>query len=118
MSEAKTWHGSCHCGRIKFDVEGKLEQAIECNCSICRRKGTKLWFVPRAQLHLLTPEENMATYTFNTHRIKHRFCPTCGVSVFGEADKDGVPMAAVNVRCLDDVDLDTLPIHHFDGKSL
>lgn len=118
MSEAKTWLGSCHCGRITFEVEGALDRVMECNCSICRRKGAKMWFVPRTQLHLLTPETDMATYTFNKHRIKHRFCPNCGIHVFGEASKDGVPMAAINVRCLEDADLETLPVQHFDGKSL
>ncbi len=116
MSE--TSQGSCHCGRIAFEVEGAPEQVIECNCSICRRKGAKMWFVPRAQLHLKTPEADMATYTFNAHRIRHRFCPVCGIHVFGEAEKDGVPMAAINVRCLEDVDFDALPVRHFDGKSL
>jgi len=118
MSETKTWKGSCHCGRIAFDVEGALEKVTECNCSICRRKGAKMWFVPRTQLHLHTPEADMATYTFNKHRIKHRFCPTCGIHVFGESSKDGVAMAAINVRCLEEADLDALPVHYFDGKSL
>ena len=118
MSDAKTWQGSCHCGKVAFEVDGEPEQVIECNCSICRRKGAKMWFVPRTQLRLLTPEANLATYTFNSHRIKHLFCPTCGIHVFGEASKDGNPMAAINVRCLDEIDLDALPVRHFDGKSI
>ncbi|HET6587333.1 MAG TPA: GFA family protein, partial [Oleiagrimonas sp.] len=39
--------GSCHCGRVAFEVEGDPEQLIECNCSHCSRKGYLLWFVPR-----------------------------------------------------------------------
>lgn len=32
--------GSCHCGNIKFEVEGEPTSALACNCSICLRKGT------------------------------------------------------------------------------
>ncbi|BAK75736.1 glutathione-dependent formaldehyde-activating GFA [Pseudogulbenkiania sp. NH8B] len=113
------YHGSCHCGRIAFDVEGDLGQVMSCNCSICRRKGALMWFVPRQQLRLLTPEADMSTYTFNKHVIQHHFCPTCGMHPFGEGrDPAGNAMAAVNVRCLDDVDLDTLTVKHFDGRAL
>ncbi len=58
--------GSCHCGRTAFEVEGELTGVMDCNCSICSRKGSLLWFVPRDKLRLLTPEESLATYTFNS----------------------------------------------------
>jgi hypothetical protein len=113
------YKGSCHCGQIAFEVEGELTQVMECNCSICSRKGSLLWFVPRDKLRLLAPENQISTYTFNKHVIKHRFCPTCGMHPFGEgADPAGNRMAAINVRCLEDVDLSSLPVQHFDGRSL
>jgi hypothetical protein len=113
------YKGSCHCGHIAFEVEGELTQVMDCNCSICSRKGSLLWFVPRQQLRLLTPEENLSTYTFNKHIIRHRFCPKCGIHPFGEAiDPSGNPMAAINVRCLEDIDFSSLPVQHFDGRSL
>ncbi len=113
------YKGSCHCGKIILEVEGELTGAMACNCSMCGRKGSLLWFVPRAQMHLLTPENNMATYTFNKHVIKHRFCPTCGIHPFGEGvDPKGNPTAAINIRCLDGVDLEKVPVQHFDGRSL
>jgi hypothetical protein len=62
-----THKGSCHCGRIAFEVEGDLTQAMECNCSHCSRKGYLLWFVPRESLRLSTPESALATYMFNKH---------------------------------------------------
>lgn len=111
--------GSCHCGRIAFEVEGEPKEVLACNCSICRRKGSLLWFVPRADLELLTPEQDMATYTFNKHVIQHRFCPRCGMHPFGEGtDPKGNRVAAVNVRCLEDVDLDALQVTHYDGRAL
>ena len=114
-----TYRGGCHCGRIAFEVEGDLQSAIECNCSICSKRGYLLWFVPREQLRLSTPEADLATYTFNTHRIKHHFCPRCGCAPFGVgADKSGAATAAVNVRCLDGVDLAAVKRVPFDGRKL
>ena len=49
------YSGSCHCGRIAFEVEGEVSEVKECICSHCSRKGYLLWFVPRTQLRLKTP---------------------------------------------------------------
>jgi hypothetical protein len=111
--------GSCHCGNIAYEVEGELDGAMACNCSICQRKGSLLWFVPRDALRLSTPESNAATYTFNKHVIKHRFCPTCGIHPYAEGvDPNGNNMAAINIRCLENIDLDSIPVQHYDGRSL
>lgn len=113
------YRGSCHCGRIAFEVEGDLTRVLECNCSICSRKGSLLWFVPRQRLRLSTPESDLATYTFNKHMIQHRFCARCGMHPFGEGtDPSGNRMAAINVRCLENVELSSLPVDHFDGRSV
>ena len=113
------YQGSCHCGRIAFEVEGDLNQVFECNCSICQRKGARMWMVADTKFRLLTPEADMSTYTFHKHVIKHHFCPACGIHPFGRgATPAGDAMVAVNVRSLDDVDLSSLPVQHFDGKSL
>ena len=113
------YKGSCHCGKAAFEVEGELKGATACNCSMCSRKGSLLWFVPRGQLRLLTSEDDLASYTFNKHAIKHRFCPTCGIHPFGEgSDPKGNRRAAINIRCLDGVDLESIPVQHFDGRSL
>jgi hypothetical protein len=114
-----SYKGGCHCGRVAFEVDGEIDQVIECNCSICSKRGYLLWFVPRADLHLGTPESNLSTYTFNKHRIQHRFCPVCGVAPFGVgSDGKGNEMAAMNVRCLENVDLSDLKIVPFDGRKL
>jgi hypothetical protein len=92
---------------------------MDCNCSLCSRRGSVLWFVPRQSFRLLTPEENLSTYTFNRHAIQHRLCSNCGIHPFGEAaDPSGQPMAAVNVRCLEGVELSSLPVEHFNGRAL
>lgn len=111
--------GSCHCGRVAFEVEGTPDGAMACNCSMCQRRGSLLWFVPRDHLRLLTPEENTSVYTFNQHVIKHRFCPVCGIHSYGEGvDPKGNRMAAINIRCLENIDLASVPVTHFDGRAL
>ena len=113
------YQGRCHCGKIAFEVEGDLTGATACNCSICSRKGSLLWFLPRNQLRLLTPEDSLSTYTFNKHVIKHHFCNTCGIHPFAEgSDPAGKSTAAINVRCLEGVDLASVPVQHYDGLKL
>lgn len=113
------YKGGCHCGKIAFDVDGDIDQVIECNCSICSKRGYLLWFVPRANLHLQTPISELSTYTFNKHHIQHHFCPTCGVAPFGTgSDGKGNEMAAMNVRCFQGVELATLKTVPYDGRSL
>ncbi len=78
-----------------------------------------MWFVPREQLKLLTPDGNASTYTFNRHAIQHRFCPNCGMHPYGEgADPKGNVMAAINIRCLEGIDLEAIPVTHFNGRAL
>lgn len=113
------YQGSCHCGQIAFEVEGELRDVMDCNCSICQRKGALHWFVPRDQLRLTTPAAAMQTYTFGAGTIHNHFCPRCGLHPFAESsDSSGTKTAAVNVRCLDNVDLTALNVQHFDGRAL
>ena len=111
------YQGSCHCGQVAFEVEGELTGVMSCNCSMCQRKGTLMWFVPRAALALLTPPENMATYTFNKHVIQHRFCKHCGIQSFAWGkDPRGNEMAAINLRCLEDFEFESIPVKQVNGK--
>jgi hypothetical protein len=109
---------SCHCGAVAAKVDAELTDAIECNCSICRRKGHVLAFVPRAALTLETPSEALSTYRFNKKAIQHHFCKVCGCAPFGEGEMpDGTKMAAINLRCIDGFDLKSITITQVDGAS-
>ncbi|OEZ49438.1 MULTISPECIES: GFA family protein [unclassified Duganella] len=113
------YQGSCHCGNVKFEAEGEITSAMSCNCSMCQRKGTLMWFVPRPSMHLLTPDANASTYLFNKHLIKHRFCPTCGISPYSEGvAPNGDAMAAINIRCIEGIDLESIPVTHYDGRAI
>lgn len=112
-----SYQGSCHCGQVRFEVQGQFDTAVECNCSHCSRKGYLLWFVPRADFTLESPPDSLGTYTFNKHVIRHHFCPTCGCAPFGFGASNGVEMAAINVRCLEGVDLASVKRKFVDGRS-
>lgn len=114
----KTYTGSCHCGLVKFEVDTDLAKVLDCNCSHCARKGFLLTFVPASQFRLLQGEEMLTEYRFNRKFIAHLFCKTCGVQGFGRGkDAQGNETIAVNVRCLDGVELTSLKPEFFDGKS-
>lgn len=115
-----THHGGCHCGAVRFHVDLDLDQpAVTCNCSICSRSGTILSFAPAAQFTLDRGEDHLTDYQFNKRVIHHLFCKTCGIKTFGRGTMpDGKEMVAVNVRCLDDVDLGAVPTRQVNGKAL
>jgi len=112
------YSGSCHCGRITFDVEGEFAEVKECNCSHCSRKGYLLWLVAREQRRLKSGEGEYAAYQFNRHVISHHFCPICGCAPFATANApSGKPTAAINVRCLEGVDLGSVKRVAVNGRS-
>jgi hypothetical protein len=97
----------------------KLEGAITCNCSICSKTGTILAFAPATQFELLSGADALSDYQFGKKRIHHLFCKHCGVRSFGRgAMPDGTPTVAVNLRCLDGIDLDAVRVERFDGKRV
>ncbi|MCC6648286.1 MAG: GFA family protein [Polyangiaceae bacterium] len=118
MSDPKPYSGSCHCGAVRFTVNLDLSGVMQCNCSLCRRRGWLLTFVPADAFTLDAGADHLTEYRFNKKKIAHLFCRTCGVQSFGRGDgPDGKPSVAVNVRCLDGVDLSTLPVKQVDGAS-
>jgi hypothetical protein len=112
----QTFEGGCHCGRVRFRVTADLDGITECNCSICRKKGFLHLIVPLEQFELVSGENDLATYRFNTGVAKHMFCKTCGIHSFyvPRSDPDKID---VNARCLDGIDLSAITIKQFDGKN-
>lgn len=114
----KTHQGGCHCGAVRYRVEIDLSKPVtQCNCSICSRTGTLLSFVPASGFTLEKGEDSLTDYQFNRKVIHHLFCKRCGVRSFARGEGPKGPAVAINTRCLDDVDLATLNVQHFDGKS-
>jgi hypothetical protein len=116
----KTYTGGCHCKKVSYEVDmEKLDEVISCNCSICTKRGWLLTFVPTTDFRLKSGEDEVTKYHFNKNLINHIFCKTCGTASYGSgSDGAGNDMIAINVRCLDDVDVKLLKINEYDGKNL
>lgn len=108
--------GSCHCGRVSFELRASIDYVIDCNCSLCRRRGALWHAASDATLRILAGETDLALYEFNTKTAKHYFCRRCGITPFIRPRLD--PTAwAVNVRCIDGLDLSALRVVPFDGAN-
>ena len=111
-----TYEGGCHCGQVRFRVTADLSGVSDCNCSVCTKKGFLHLIVPPEQFELLSGEDALSTYQFNTGTAKHTFCRHCGIHAFyvPRSDPDKID---VNVRCLDDIDLTAITVLPFDGRN-
>jgi hypothetical protein len=119
MGDAKTYTGGCHCGEVRYEVTADLDNVIACNCSICTKRGLILTFTSATQFTLLSGQDRMTDYLFNKNIIHHLFCRSCGVEPFARGKApDGTETIAVNVRCLDAVDVGALNPMPFDGKNM
>lgn len=108
--------GSCHCGAVKFEVDAPESVEVEnCNCSICQMSGFLHLIVPRKKFRLISGEENLTTYKFNTGVAEHLFCKTCGIKSFyiPRSNPDGVD---VNLKCLKESPKN-FKIIEFDGQN-
>src|SRR4030095_16900771 len=113
----KTYQGSCHCGRVRFEVDADLDHVRVCDCSICRRRGALIHRVSPDCLRLLTPIEDLSVYEWHTKVAKDYFCPTCGILPFRRpCTTENV--LGINVRCLEGVDLSSLPVKQIYDSRL
>ena len=112
----KTYQGGCHCGGVKFELKAMIDKAVLCNCSICYKKGFLHFFVNQDSFKLLTPKENLSLYQFNTKQAKHFFCKSCGVQSY-YIPRSHPDQVDVNLRCVDGVELSSLPHIDFDGAN-
>ena len=119
MAEAPmTWKtGGCHCGAVRFEVQAPARiEVTECDCSICSKTGYLHLIVPKSRFKLLSGEDVLSTYEFNTRTAKHLFCSVCGIKSFyvPRSHPDGY---SVNARCLDPGTVESLSIRQFNGRE-
>ncbi|MBV9826015.1 MAG: GFA family protein [Alphaproteobacteria bacterium] len=113
----QSYEGSCHCGAVRFRIKADLATVGECNCSVCTKKGILHLIVEPQDFELLSGQDALATYQFNTGTAKHSFCQHCGMHPFyvPRSDPDKID---VNARCLDGIDVVALkPERFFDGRN-
>jgi hypothetical protein len=109
--------GGCHCGRVRFEVDAPARiEVIDCNCSVCAKSGYLHLIVPKQQFRLLSGEQALTSYTFNTRTAQHLFCSVCGIKSFyvPRSHPDGY---SVNARCIDEGSVEDMVIVAADGKN-
>ena len=112
-----THTGGCHCGDVRFEVDAPEDLEVTyCNCSICRMSGYLHLIVRENAFRLLTADDALSTYTFNTGVAKHYYCRRCGIKSFyvPRSNPDGV---SVNARCLDPGTVRSISVTDFDGQN-
>ena len=114
----RDYTGGCQCGAVSYKVTMDIGTPVTCNCSRCQRMGFVLTFAPRDAFELVSGADNLTEYRFNTKKIQHLFCKTCGVESFAYGVMpDGSPTVAINVNCLEGVEPRALETKHYDGRS-
>jgi hypothetical protein len=109
--------GGCHCRRVQFEVDAPTNITVQdCNCSLCSASGFLHLIVPRSHFRMLSGQESLTEYTFNTGVAKHLFCKVCGIKSFyiPRSNPDGVD---VNARCLDAGTVIEMTVEAFDGQN-
>ena len=109
--------GGCHCGKVRFEFEAPESiEVLECNCSICQKLGYLHLMIPKSEFRLLSGEDSLTSYQFNTGTARHLFCKDCGVKSF-YVPRSHPNDYSVNARCLDDGSVDMLTVTPFDGQN-
>ena len=112
-----TLQGSCHCGAVRFEVEGPIEEAYTCDCSLCSRKNALMANVHESRLKITAGREKLGLYQWNARIAKHYFCTVCGIYPFHR--KRSMPdHYGVNLKCLDDFDVTSVPVRTAEGKGM
>jgi len=112
-----SYHGSCHCGAVRFRIDAAITELTTCDCSLCVKKNALMAKVHESQLTLLQGEEVLSLYQWNTRKAKHYFCSRCGIYPFHR--KRAAPdHYGVNVFCLDDFDPRGVPVRATEGIGM
>ena len=111
------YHGSCHCGAVRFTVEGEISEAYTCDCSLCTKKNALMTNVHESRLKITSGQDKLGLYQWNARIAKHYFCMQCGIYPFHR--KRSLPdHYGVNLKALDDFDWASVPVRAAEGKSM
>lgn len=73
MTEKLT--AQCHCGAVRFTVQlsDGFNTIRRCNCSFCRMRGAVVVSAPLMGITVLSGQDKLTEYRFNTGTAKHFF---------------------------------------------
>lgn len=109
--------GSCHCGAVRFRIDADIVELTTCDCSLCVKKNAVMTKVHESALTILSGEDVLSLYQWNTRRAQHYFCSRCGIYTFHR--KRAAPdHYGVNIFCLDGFDKTGLPLRATEGAGM
>lgn len=75
--------GSCHCGAIRYQVEGEAIVHALCHCGDCRRHSgaPMVGWAMYPETALKVTKGTPKVYASSQHGRRH-FCPDCGTGLF------------------------------------
>ena len=112
-----TYKGSCHCGAVAFEIISDLAELTTCDCSLCVKKNALMVKVHEDDFKLLSADDGVAEYRWNTKIACHYFCKVCGIYTFHR--KQAAPdYYGINIFCLDNVDPKHIPARATEGANM
>jgi hypothetical protein len=104
MPDQPTVQAACHCGTVRFEVRlsDGLNTAMRCNCSFCRMRGAVAVTAERGGVRILSGEDALREYRFNTGTAKHYFCSVCGIYTHHRR-RSNPNQFGVNAACIEGV---------------
>ena len=117
----KTYHGSCHCKAIAFEVDLDLSQGTSrCNCNLCHKQRNWVARTTPDHFRLIKTEALGEFFPVPEHPNGHCFCAKCGVRVFSRGDipEIGGAFVTVAIAALDDAteeEIIAAPLQWCDG---
>ena len=112
--------GSCHCGKVRFQIEALTPTVTSCNCSICHRLGA-LWayytagevaFTAGAGVTIPYVQQGEGMGGLAIHH-----CPGCGCTTHWSSLKPDIDRMGINARLLDHALLDGVRVRRLDGAD-
>ncbi|MEP7209312.1 MAG: GFA family protein [Alphaproteobacteria bacterium] len=111
------YHGSCHCGALRFTVDAEIADLYTCDCSLCRRRGATMTSVHESRLKITSGEDKLTLYQWNARIARHYFCVVCGIYPFHK--KRSMPdHYGVNTACLEDFDPAGMAVRKAEGLGM
>ncbi len=83
MSASEVHGGGCLCGGVRFEVKGRLRDALVCHCDMCQRThGVPAAYSAADDDDLRLVEARSLKWYRSSETASRGFCDTCGASLF------------------------------------
>ena len=113
---------SCHCGRIRIEVQQRPDYLNECNCTFCGKAGARWAYFHPSQVRVEGDATGYCRADKAEPGAEFRFCGVCGstthfVLTASAVSRFGNTLMGVNARLADERDLAGVELRFPDGRG-